>query len=60
MGGVRERNERKSLPSLYNQLISGSRNPSSQDLKLIYSMRATRGYRQHVVLSKISGFEKKI
>ena len=32
---------------------------SSKDLKFIYSTRATRGYRQHVISSKISFLEKK-
>ena len=55
----RVRGERKVLPSLYDLRRSGGRNLSSQDLKFIYSMRATRGYQQHAVSSKISGLEKK-
>ena len=55
-----EREGRKSPPSLYDLRRSGGRNPSSQDLKFIYSTRATRGYRQHAVSPKISGLEKKI
>ena len=60
MGGVRERNERKSSPSLYDLRRSGGRNLLIQDLKFIYSMRAARGYQQHIVSPKISGLEKKI
>ena len=55
----RVRGEIKFLPSLYDLRRSGGQNPSSQDLKFIYSTRATRGYRQHAVSPKISGFEKK-
>ena len=58
-GRERVRGGRKVLPSLYHLQRSSGRNPSSQDLKFIYSMRATRGYRQHVVSQKISGLEKK-
>ena len=54
------RRERQILPSLYDLRRSGGRNPSSQDLKFIYSMRAMRRYRQHAVSPKISGLEKKI
>ena len=38
---------RETPPSLYDLRRSGGRNPSSQDLKFIYSTRATRGYPQH-------------
>ena len=58
-GRERVRGERKFLPSLYDLRRSGGQNPSSHDLKFIYSTRATRGYRQHAVSSKISGLEKK-
>ena len=51
--------EEKVLLSLYNLRRSGGRNPSSQDLKFIYSMSATRGYRKHAISPKISGLEKK-
>ena len=54
-----ERERRETPPSLYDLLRSGGRNPSSQDLKFIYSTRATRGYRQHAISSKISCLEKK-
>ena len=60
MGGVRDINERKSPPSLYDLQRSGGRNLSSQDLKFIYSTRAMRGYQQQEVSLKISGLEKKI
>ena len=43
VGCVRERNKRKSPPSLYDLCRSGGRNLSSQDLKFIYSTRATCG-----------------
>ena len=59
-GLERVRGERKTPHSLYDLRRSGGRNSSSQDLDFIYSTRATRGYRQHAVSSKISGFEKKI
>ena len=49
----------RETPSLYDLKKSGSRNPSSQDLKFIYSTRATRGYPQHAISSKISCLEKK-
>ena len=52
-GRERVRGERKLPPSLYDLLRSGGRNPSSQDLKFIYSTRATRGYRQHAVSPKV-------
>ena len=39
-----EREMRETPPSLYDLRKSGGRNPSSQDLKFIYSTRATRGY----------------
>ena len=50
-GGGRERvrGERKVLHYLYDLRRSGGRNPLSQDLKFIYSMRATRGYQQHAI-----------
>ena len=50
---------RETPPSLYNLWRSGGQNPSSQDLMFIYSVRATRGYRQHAISSKISCLEKK-
>ena len=59
-GHERVRRERKNPPSLYDLRRSGGWNPSSQDLKFIYSTRATRGYQQHAVSPKISGLEKKI
>ena len=39
-----ERERRETPPSLYDLRRSGGRNLSSQDLKFIYSTRATRGY----------------
>ena len=54
-----EREMRETLPSLYDLQRSGSWNPSSQDLNFIYSTRATRGYRQQAIFSKISCLEKK-
>ena len=39
-----EREMREIPPSLYYLWRSGGRNPWSQDLKFIYSTRATRGY----------------
>ena len=54
-----ERERREAPSSLYDLRRSGSRNLSSQDLKFIYSMRATGGYRQHSVSMKISSLEKK-
>ena len=54
-----ERERRKTPPSLYDLRRSGGRNSSSQDLKFIYSTRATRGYRQHAISLKISCLEKK-
>ena len=39
-----EREMRETPHSLYDLRRSGGRNPSSQDLKFIYSTRATRGY----------------
>ena len=54
-----ERERRETPPSLYDLRRLGGRNPSSQDLKFIYSMRAMRGYRQHAISSKISCLEKK-
>ena len=50
---------RETPHSLYDIRRSGGRNPSSQDLKFIYSTRTTRGYRQQAVSSKILGLEKK-
>ena len=38
-----ERERRETPHSLYDLRRSGGRNPSSQDLKFIYSTRATRG-----------------
>ena len=38
-----EREIRETPPSLYDLRTSGGRNPSSQDLKFIYSTRATCG-----------------
>ena len=58
-GRERVRGERKVLPSLYDLRRLGGWNPSSQDLKFIYSTRATRGYQQHAVSLKISGLENK-
>ena len=58
-GRERVRGERKVLHFLYDLRKSGGQNTSSQDLKFIYSTRATRGYRQHAVSPKISGLEKK-
>ena len=54
-----EREMRETPPSLYDLWRSGGRNPSSQDLKFIYSMRATRGYRQHTISSRILCLEEK-
>ena len=59
-GRERVRGERKVFPSLYDLRRSGGRNPSNQDLKFIYSMRATCGYRKQAISSKISCLEKKI
>ena len=42
-----EREMRETPHSLYDIWRSGGRNPSSQDLKFIYSTKAMRGYRQH-------------
>ena len=50
---------RETPPSLYDLRRSGGRNPSSQDLKFIYSTRATHGNPQHAISSKISCLEKK-
>ena len=58
-GRERVRDERKVLPSLYDLRRSGDRNPSNQDLKFIYTTRATYGYQQHAISSKISCLEKK-
>ena len=55
----RVRGERKVLHSLYDLQRSGCRNLSSQDLKFIYSTRATRGYRQYAVSLKILGLRRK-
>ena len=54
-----EREMRETPLSLYDLRRSGGRNPSNQDLKFIYSTRATRGYRQLAISSKISCLEKK-
>ena len=54
-----EREMRETPHSLYDLRRSGGRNPSSQDLKFIYSTRATRGYRQHTISSRILCLEKK-
>ena len=54
-----EREMRETPHSLYNLQRLGGWNPSSQDLKFIYSTRITRGYRQHAISSKISCLEKK-
>ena len=59
-GRERVRGKRKTPHSLYDLRSLGGRNPSSQDLKFIYSTRATRGYQQHAVSPKILGLEKKI
>ena len=62
--GSKERSElereMRETPYLYDLRRSGGRNPLSQDLKFIYSTRATCGYRQHAISSKISCLEKKI
>ena len=60
-GSVRElETDRRETPySLYDLQRLGGRNPLSQDLKFIYSTRATHGYRQHTILSKISCLEMK-
>ena len=50
---------RETLPSLYDLRRLGGRNSSCQDLKFIYSTRATRGYQQHAVSPKILSLEKK-
>ena len=55
-----ERDMRETPHSLYDLRRSGGRNPSSQDLKFIYSMKATHGYQQYAVSPKISGLENKI
>ena len=54
-----EREMRETPHSLYDLRRSGDWNPLSRDLKFIYSKRATRGYRQHTISSKISCLEKK-
>ena len=54
-----ERKMRETPHFLYYLRRSGGQNPSSQDLKFIYSTRATRGYRQHAISSEISCLEKK-
>ena len=54
-----EREMRKTPPSLYDLRRSSGQNLSSQDLKLIYLMRATHGFRQQAISSKISCLEKK-
>ena len=51
---------RETPHSLYDLRRLGGRNSSSQDLKLIYSTRATRGYPQHAISSKILCLEKKV
>ena len=45
---------------LYDLWRSGGRNPSSQDLKLLYAMRATRGYWNYKISprSKVRVFMK--
>ena len=53
-----EREMRETPHSRYDLRRSGGRNPSSQDLKFIYSTRATRGYQQQAILSKTSCLEK--
>ena len=56
-----QRERRETPHSLYDLKKSGGQNPSSQDLKFIYTTRVTRGYRQHTIswvpttLSKIYG-----
>ena len=53
-GGHELERERRETPhSLYDLRRSGGWNPSSQDLKFIYLMRATCGYRQHAISLKI-------
>ena len=54
-----ERERSKTPHSLYDLQRSGGQNPSSQDLKFIYSTRTTCGYQKHAVSSKISGLEEK-
>ena len=53
------RGERKVFPPLYDLQRSGGRNPSNKDLKFIYLTRATCGYRQQAISSKISCLEQK-
>ena len=43
----------KALASLYNLWRSGGRISSGQDLKFIYSIRATRGYQKHEISSRV-------
>ena len=45
----REKDERKSLTSLYDLRRSVGRFSSGQELKIICSMKATRGYRKHEI-----------
>ena len=50
---------RETPNSFYDLRRSGGRNPSSQNLKFIYSTKTKRGYRQHANSPKISCLEKK-
>ena len=54
-----KREMRETPPSLYDLRRSGGRNPLSQDLKFIYSTRATCGYLQHAISSRTSCLENK-
>ena len=49
---------RENPHSLYDLRRLSGPNPSSQDLKFIYATRATHGYKQHAISSKISCLEK--
>ena len=54
-----QREIRETPHSLYDLKKSGGQNPSSQDLKFIYTTRVMRGYQQHTISLKISCLEKK-
>ena len=43
----RRKEEREALASLYDSRRSGARFTSGQELKLLYSTKAKRGYRNH-------------
>ena len=49
----KKRGEREALASLYDSRRSGARFTSGQELKLLYSTKATRGYRNHKFLPRI-------